>query len=107
MTGPNDPTRGSAVSSPAVCNRAPVITTGLPDFVRKQDIVTRIQVEAPLHGSAPGLPAPGPDLEDGVTLAATQEGADSRIRADDRRRRWFAGELYTVSPDLARDLETD
>ena len=52
---------------------------------------------------------PGGDggLKDGVTLAATQEGADSRIRADDRRRRWFAGELYTVSPDLARDLETD
>ena len=86
---------------------APVITTGLPDFIRKQDIVTRIQVEAPLHGSAPGLPARGPDLEDSVTLAATQEGADSRIRADDRRRRWFAGELYTVSPDLARDLESD
>ena len=37
--------------------------------------------------------------------AATQEEADSRIRADDRRRRWFSGELYTVSPDLARDLE--
>jgi len=44
-------------------------------------------------------------LKDGVTPAATQEETRSRISADDRRRRWFSGELYTVSPDLARDLE--
>ena len=90
---------------------APVISTGLPDFIRKQDIVTRIQVNATPRGGT--FPASGIDpflagdggLEDGVTPAVTQEEADSRIRADDRRRRWFDGELYTVSPDLARDLD--
>lgn len=87
---------------------APISDGSFFDFIRNQDLATRIQVGGAFQDSFNSLTTSDlflseRDIENDLSTASI-ESTDNSMRADDRRRRWSDGALYSFSPELIRAL---
>ncbi|MFZ1427401.1 MAG: filamentous hemagglutinin N-terminal domain-containing protein [Geminicoccaceae bacterium] len=104
---PGDPGDGGPVLPPVS-----VIPAGLLDLIRSTDSAAHLQVDMPLRDEwtkiddryALDLSLSERDLSEEMPPAGTRKDADTRLSAEERRRRWLGRPLYALSPELASEL---